>query len=89
MLRRLKRPRGARDLPGGGGEVKELRAVVSQNLFAGCAQAATCFFEQRNACRDGSESSVQLCARWQRCNNNTVNPRWSARMAMKVEHRRQ
>jgi hypothetical protein len=35
MLRRLKRPQGARDLPGGGGEVNELRAAtgtVSQTI---------------------------------------------------------
>lgn len=64
MLRRLKRRQGARDLPGGGGEVKVLRAVVSQSVMGGQGEGDDVFAVQRGAARTErcSDGFVQLCA---------------------------
>jgi hypothetical protein len=57
MLQRLKRPHSARDLPGGGGEVKELRADRESEVDMLCAAARYVLCSAARA-----EMQSRLCA---------------------------
>ena len=73
MLQRLKRPQGARDLPGGGGEVKQLGAAseVTQSSMQRRRRQAGCV-----ARRVGLQVHECSCAAArplaERCNNNNT-----------------
>jgi hypothetical protein len=90
MLQRLKRPRGARDLPGGGGEVKQLGAA-SEVTHSSMRRRQACCVARRVGLQTGCTNAlVQLRALWQRGATTTTHSLGcGARMAMEVEHRRQ
>ncbi len=89
MLRRLKRAQGARDLPGGGGEIRELRAASESESYARCeGEGENVFVVQRGAYRDAAKASGSCAPSGRSATTTQECSRWSARM-VEVEHRRQ
>ena len=93
MLRRLKRPSGARDLlterRRRGQRAARGNEAVSQTFLRKQGEGGDRFAVQRGAYRDAVKAPCSCAPSGRGATTTQTVPRWNARMAREVEHRRQ